>query len=545
MAFFPVVLLIQGALLPALCVGQDLQIYGKFNSYINKVDSKELSFITTKCFQGLLFSTCRPTNVPDDYFGQSVLLPYYIKFSKVYGALYCLECCGSGPDQIDHWNLACDMDSITAVQSNVYGYELRLAARQYDGDKSLVTCPLRRSACAYSGNTVLNCDGQVGDTTYLTGYTLTINVQELDENFVYWRGVTSCDIQAVESSTPLQAGDIFRETIIMIHTPQISNSRPDAGKVLLSLLAFYFFAYVALYYFRRKRCVYCQGKLVFSKELCVRCKFVGAKPPDPFLLQALEEKGEHIQGDLPDRLPGSRDFVKRLVNWWRGVEDYLGLHANCKVQPGGAALEASAATVAEEKEGAASRTGRIKYPKWLKWLKKWRARRQQRLKDEAINPNILSFPKHVIFGAVGHHDPPPPSEECVAARKQTIAEELGYNPEDYADHQAGGLPGGGEIESEVDHDDESKSPEAKAAVPAWQKVLSKPSVTESNVPAVSYRLRQQLRRGFTKVRNRGPPIIWRFVLPFCCGVTCLTAVLVVVILAVFEIVNFGDISFHN
>lgn len=539
-------LLLLCCLVCRLVGGQDLQIYGKFNSYLNKVDTKELSFITTKCFQGLLFSTCRPTNVPDDYFGQSVLLPSYVKFSKVYGALYCLQCCGSGPDHIDHWNLACDMDPVTAVQSNVYGYELRLAAHQYDGDKSLVTCPLRRSACAYDGNTVLNCDGQVGDTTYLTGYTLTINVQQLDENFVYWRGVTSCDIQAVESNTPLRAGDIFHETIILIHTPQISNSRPDAGKVLLSMLAFYFFGYVTLYYFRRNRCVYCQGKLVFSKELCVRCKFVGAKPPDPFLLQALEEKGQHIQGDLPDRLPGSRDFMQRLVAWWRGVQDYLGLDAATgagKVQP-----ETSEAERQEEGgEGAAAAASsggsKFKYPKWLKWFKKWRARRLQRLEKEAVNPNILSFPKHVIFGAVGHHDPPPPSEECVASRKQTIAEELGYNPEDYADEEADGGPGGDRQEDQLAGgvDGESKSPEKKSlAIPAWQKALSKPSSTGSKVPAVSYRLRQQLRRGFTKVRNKGPPIVWRFVLPFCCAITCLSAVLALVVLSLLDIVNFGS-----
>ena len=42
------------------------------------------------------------------------------------------------------------------------------------------------------------------------------------------------------------------------------------------------------------------------------CKFVGAQPPDPVLLSALEEKGIMIQGVPPEKFPGSA-AVKHCV----------------------------------------------------------------------------------------------------------------------------------------------------------------------------------------------------------------------------------------
>lgn len=525
--------------------GQDLQIYGKFNSYLNPIDTKELSFITTKCFQGLMFSTCRPTNVPDDYFGQSVLLPYYVKFASLYGTMYCVQCCGTEPDHIDHWNLECQMDIQTVSASNAYGNELRLAARQQPtGDKNIITCPLKRSACAYDGKKTLNCDGQATDTTYLVGYTLTITVQQLDVDFGYWRGVTDCDIVTEESNTMLQPGDNFRETIIMVHIPNITNSRADFGKTVVTIIAFFFFIYVTLYYFRRNKCVYCQGKLVFSKELCVRCTFVGAKPPDPFLLQALEEKGEHIQGEHPERFPGSRVFVQKLLKLRKQVEDCLGVNAS-RVGPETPEMENGD----EENAASGSSARKFKYPKWLKWFKKWRTKRLKRLQEEQINPNILTFPKHIIFGAIGHHDPPAPSDECIEARKRIIAESLGYNPEDYADGEEGAVPGEGN-DSGVDGESKSQGAaggETKDKVkvlPSWQQAFTKQSPASGTPVVVSWRLKYQLRRGFTKARNRGPPIHWRFVLPFCAALTCLTVIFGVVIASVLNLVDFSTLAFR-
>ena len=44
-------------------------------------------------------------------------------------------------------------------------------------------------------------------------------------------------------------------------------------------------------------------------NMCILCKLVGAQPPDPVLIQALENKGQELQGDLPPRFPYAQRFV--------------------------------------------------------------------------------------------------------------------------------------------------------------------------------------------------------------------------------------------
>ena len=68
-----------------------------------------------------------------------------------------------------------------------------------------------------------------------------------------------------------------------------------------------------------------------------------------------------------------------------------------------------------------------------KWFKRWRKRRLERLAANRINPNLLPFPKHVIYGAVGHPDVPEMDPESAAKRKQIMIESLGFDPEAFAD----------------------------------------------------------------------------------------------------------------
>lgn len=515
-----------GIILPSLCA-QDLSIYGKFNLYVNPVDTKELGYITTKCYNGLMLSSCIP-KLQENQFERDQNVPYYNKLKDKYGVQYCAQCCGTDPSHIDVWDLSCDMDVVTARETNVYGYELRIAAKKFDGDKSIVTCPLKRSACEYDGQTTLHCNGEATDTTYLHGYTVTLTVQMMDENFAYWRSVSKCEIEAVESNTPLGAGDIFNEKIIFIHLPDPANSKPDAPKILLTLIAVYFLSYMTLYYFRRKKCVYCQGKLVFSKELCYKCKFVGAKPLDPFLLAALEEKGDQIQGEHPDRLPGSRACVKNLLLYRDRalliLLPWLLLLGLFKTKAPVTPSDSDAIDV--EDNQSANPQVKFKYPKWLKWFKKWRRKRLERLEKKNENPNILPHPKHIIFEAVGHHDPPEMDEESIAARKLQIIDALGFNPEDYED--------------EKDHESKSDSPAMlkPKTIPDWQKAYVKRDIPGAELAAVSSALRQQLRRGFIKQRNKGPPIQWRFVLPFVAAIVGLIIILVVGAAIVTGAVNF-------
>ena len=535
---------------------QDLVLYGKFNLYLNPMNSKEVGFITSKCFNGLGLSTCSP-NLSPNVFDRNKNLPYYNKLEP--GQLYCASCCGTNTENKDYWDMHCTMDTVSAVTTNVYGYDLRLSARNYEGDKTIVTCPLPRSACQYDGKTTLNCDGQQTDSTFLHGYTATINVKMMDQNFVYWRAITDCSITAMESPVPLQLGDTFYEKFIIVHTPNMANSLPDAPKILSVLLLFYFLAYAVLFYFRRKHCSYCQGKLVFSKELCFKCWFVGAQPVDPFLLAVLEEKGEIMQGEMPERFPGSREFVRRVEH------GYAMLMPSCfscvercsqgvRVAPASAPnpddeTAAAAAAAAAPAPATGPLGSMLKMIKPPKWFKRWRKRRLERLAANKINPNLLPFPKHIIYGAVGHPNVPEMDPESAAKRKQILIESLGFDPEAFEDDDEEGAENGENGEGGGDGEGESKSGSPIGAaikskkIPDWQKKqFQKRSSGSAGAEVPSFFRRLQMRGAYVKRRNYifCGPIRWRFVLPFVLALVC-----TIIVLAVGAAIVTGAVSFSN
>jgi hypothetical protein len=153
----------------------------------------------------------------------------------------------------------------------VFGYELRMARNRYQGDSSYVTCPLRRTACRYSdsGATILcNKAMDAASPTFLVGYTLTVEVGQYEESMAYWRGVSKCSIQAFERNHSLAPGEAFTEHLVMLHPPSIKTLTFDYYKLLVLLVFVLFVAYCLLYFCRQKHCVYCNKKLVFSKQLC-------------------------------------------------------------------------------------------------------------------------------------------------------------------------------------------------------------------------------------------------------------------------------------
>ena len=191
------------------------------------------------------------------------------------------------------------MNDVTAKTSNYYGYELRLAQNKFNGDTSYVTCPLRRSACQYDSQGIcLGCN-RLTDKTYLTGYTVTLQVQQYDANFKYWRGISGCSIKTYESNQPLKANQIFREVFVLEHFPPPTVLNTSNSLLLLCFLVFAL--YFVLYFCRRKHCVVCQKKLVCSMNRCYICQYVGAEPPDPALMESLEMKGVMLQGVPPER----------------------------------------------------------------------------------------------------------------------------------------------------------------------------------------------------------------------------------------------------
>lgn len=308
-------------------LAQDYGIYGLYEHAAIEIKTRKQKEIYSTCFEGFQFTSCVPNLVDDDVV-LSYDLEYYRNLASMKGQFYCVQCCGTPPDDIDIWDLSCTMDAMSLSKlSSEFGYELRLARKKTLTDTTVIRCPFTRSQCDFSVDFAPVCDRT--KDTHIHGYTLTIEVEQLDSNFQYWRGVRSCAFSDIdERDYPLTEGETFHEKIILKHSPVDTFSTSDLGKVMIIVACCVAGVYVALYFFRRKRCEYCQGKLVFSRRLCYKCVCVGAQPPDPVLLKALEERGEAMQGKLPVRL----GFIQQCcVGACQGI--YRSLTCQCCCRP--------------------------------------------------------------------------------------------------------------------------------------------------------------------------------------------------------------------
>jgi hypothetical protein len=298
-----------------LISAQDLNIYGHFNVYTSVLDETEVDIIYSNCLQGMGLVTCQPILADDDYTLSTELSAYK---SISYGQFYCLQCCGKTLDYVDNWDLSCTMTTATSAAVNLYGYELRIARNKYSGDREVIRCPLRRSACTYSSTgETLKCD-RTNDQTFLVGYHATITVKQYDLNFQYWNGVTKCEIVATESNfSNAVTGDPFFEKYTLYYEP-LQYTQYDDFKIFIVTIAFFFLVYGLCYFCRKNRCLYCQQKLVFCFKMCYKCRFVCAKEPDPLLIKALEEKGVFLQGKEPESILSFKYlcncFVDQLIN---------------------------------------------------------------------------------------------------------------------------------------------------------------------------------------------------------------------------------------
>ena len=286
-------------------MSQDFSLYGIFDSYVSPIDNRKQSEIYSKCFQGIGLTTCIPV-LPDDDVKLDYIRDYLVDLEDISGANYCVECCGDSPSSRDIWDLYCEVDEDTRRSTNVFGFELRLARNRDAQDQEVIKCPLKRTGCSYtkSGEVIGEC---VANTeTFLVGYELTLNVREYDKNTELWRGVESCELKSYEDPVALESGEKFHEKIILVHAPDTSLKTDDYMELAFLSFLIIVVVYVGLYFCRKKRCEYCQQKLVCFPRICYKCTFVGAEPPDPILLAALEQKGQKLQGDPPEQFPGSR-----------------------------------------------------------------------------------------------------------------------------------------------------------------------------------------------------------------------------------------------
>ena len=292
---------------------QIVQVLGKISPSYALLDFTELGQITGLCFGGMMLKTCTSIVPTDDFVSRNELIYYVNTLAKP--AQYCLQCCGTSPQFQDRWDLTCVTDLFTSVSTNVYGYEFRFAVKPTAGDNTaIVTCPIKRSACTYDGNTIIGCADT--DNTYLWGYTLTVNVIEYSDGLTYWRGVSSCTAIAHEKLVSMEPGDHWTETIYMNYAPA-----PFAPAKPWNLLWLGLAAIVVLYpivrFCRQYQCIVCNRRLYlvpWPLKRCAFCLFLNADLPDPYLLEALEAKGRRvIDADFRPRLTIEKAIIKFFV----------------------------------------------------------------------------------------------------------------------------------------------------------------------------------------------------------------------------------------
>eukprot|EP01038_Epipyxis_sp_PR26KG_P010395 gene10395-13962_t len=392
--------------IPRYVNSQSLSLFGLFNSYLVPIDKTEQNVISSTCFSGIGFTTCVPNKPADDDRYSNELL-YLQDLAAIRGTNYCLQCCGAQPDRIDVWDLICTVDYATVGVTNYFGYELRLATHKTATDTGYITCPLRRTACKYSSSgKTLSCNRASADN-YLVGYTLTITVQQYDANFQYWRGASYCEIETIEANSSLKVGETFHEKIIMKYSPKNGTSL-DLSKLFLLLLFLLIIIYGLLYCCRNKRCAYCQKKLVLSTELCYICQALGVQLPDPVLIQAMEEKGQKIQGDLPDPYPCMKFWcsVGGIINYFicfrflRNIKIFPSSNnANDYIS------DSSTIDIGESKDYEMSeRSFKIKQNISEKNAENYDTSKKSK-KKKKVNPNILPYSKELIRAAVNREDP--------------------------------------------------------------------------------------------------------------------------------------------
>ncbi len=284
---------------------QDKQLYGQFLVYNYPMDARTTDEINSQCFEGIGYINCRPQNL-DTRESRDNAMPYYVSLLEIVDDYICLQCCGIN-DGVETWDLQCPITMVTALTYNKYGLVLHMGKRRFEGDREFVSCPLKRSACTYDENTgeTLSCTNldYLDDNTYLVGYTVTVDIIQYSEYMSYWVGVESCSIETIESSTPLIENDMFKEKIIMNRLKVPTTF--DSFRITVLFFLLIFVLYPVCYYCRKAECSVCCKKLVFFIDRCPMCRFVGAYPPDPRLVTALESKSKYLQGEQPlEEYPG-------------------------------------------------------------------------------------------------------------------------------------------------------------------------------------------------------------------------------------------------
>jgi hypothetical protein len=288
-------------------IKSDFGIYGRIADSVEVIDSISMKKSYSTCYGGFGYTNCRAKQADDDTILRNTL-PYYRSFDLTKGLNYCLQCCSEN-DEPDVWELECLQYTDVGPKIQVYGYELRMARQLTLTDTEIIRCPIYRSACTYNESDplqVLVCNGN--DKTSLWGIQVEFWITIRSKNFVSWRSVDRCVVTADERTEALPNQADFTENYILYHTRQPQSFSTFDGTIY-SLFALTSLSFL-LFFFRRDKCIVCDQKLVFCLQRCALCRFYGAHPPDPILLQAMTEKGNYLQGEYPERFPGLKNCLK-------------------------------------------------------------------------------------------------------------------------------------------------------------------------------------------------------------------------------------------
>lgn len=124
-------------------IDRGFQINGKISRYTTAKTPREQNEVSGTCFVGLGMFDCFTPPINDPF---SYNLPYYNNMNSLKGEVYCTQCCGQDPAEIDVWDLYCPVDTKweSRLTSITYiGAEFRMGRRKTLTDMEYVSCPMR------------------------------------------------------------------------------------------------------------------------------------------------------------------------------------------------------------------------------------------------------------------------------------------------------------------------------------------------------------------------------------------------------------------
>mmetsp|Transcript_29621 Transcript_29621/g.38126 ORF Transcript_29621/g.38126 Transcript_29621/m.38126 type:complete len:713 (+) Transcript_29621:64-2202(+) len=295
-------LLIQADDSPAQSI-EDGNLYGMITTNSNPIIPED---VMSTCYHGFGLENCDIGNLDQlelNGLNYTQLLPSLLDPSYFYPS-YCLmwpfSVSYSYEDSVT-WHIQCkNMLESDAEDINRFGGEVRFSAHRWDGDEHVISCPIVREACSYSGSG--NLLGCVASTLYLHSYNLTVNIKTKHDGEDSWRSVDSCEVAVLEARDRPKS---FEARITMVDV----SSKPyvwNRGGVLYFTGGLIIITLFLCRQCRQRKCVVCSKPLIICSKRCIICRFMENPRPPPALM--------HMVGDL-------RESKTRNKDWFEGPDD--------------------------------------------------------------------------------------------------------------------------------------------------------------------------------------------------------------------------------